>query len=188
MRVGDIEVVSARGRTTVSARVTWEDTGHPETRVYYDTESRFFDDISPDPTAFLVGLFLRAVCLGERRVHYDGWISPRLRDGLTTAMMHYCRWFGFKPIAIEGASGSNGDRPRMSSPRAASFLSGGVDSLTTLAINRRDYPVTHPASIRDVIFVKGLEGRANGALLEKALEEFAAEAGITLLPVFGNVI
>ncbi len=187
MRIRDVVLESSVGRATLGARLTWEDLDLPEYQVWYETETERANGYRLNPAALVVGTFLRAMCLRERRLLFEGTLSPRLREGLSTAMLHFCRWYGFRPIAIEASDRCDPGFPPPI-PRTASFLSGGVDSLATLAINRRDYPAAHPASIRTVLFVKGLEGKANAALVERTLQRFAAEAGLELLSVSTNLI
>jgi hypothetical protein len=79
---------------------------------------------------------------------------------------------------------------------AACFLSGGVDSLATLRINRRDYPLDHPYAVKDCLIVHGFDigGRegpgdeaAYFARVLAAATPVAQDAGVNLIPVFTNL-
>jgi hypothetical protein len=78
-------------------------------------------------------------------------------------------------------------------------MSGGIDALATLRCNRRDFPLDHPASIRDCFFFLGFnrndfhsEGPVEERLrdFDRRLDRMSAlapEAQINLIPVHANI-
>lgn len=99
---------------------------------------------------------------------------------------------------IEPTLGRVAATPR-TPPRVASFMSGGVDALTTLRSNRLDYPLDHPAALHDGFFLFGFntyDFDANEPVPERVedfetrlarMADIAREARIELIPVFTNV-
>ena len=53
------------------------------------------------------------------------------------------------------------------SRRAALFMSGGIDSLSALRINRKMYPETHPGFIKDCLLVHGFD---IGGVVERGMK------------------
>jgi hypothetical protein len=149
--------------------------------------------------SFLTALMPLGQWLGERRIRIDGPVSVLLRDGLAAASRLFELWYErYQAIAIESREGFAARMPR-SAPRAASFLSGGIDSLALLRANRLAYSPDHPRYIHDGLLLFGLntfDRDATGfraeriAAYEAHLERmtaFARRNGITLIPVRTNV-
>ncbi len=97
-------------------------------------------------------------------------------------------------MEIEPTQGSVAPYP-LSSPRTASYMSGGVDALTTLRLNRLDFPKNHPASIRDGILITGYGiKKTPGSEDPKSelrkdspfLAELIAQEDLTFIPVHTN--
>ena len=181
----------------VQASVLWEDSEQPPFDVYFDTIAPFANDINCNPNAFLVAAIIPAMHHGERRIRVEGKLCPQLRNGLITAMHQLRAWYGAeaRPIVeIEAADGFEAALPRALG-RTASFMSGGIDAMAALRRNRLDFPLDHPGSIRDCLFVHGLDLGAvasvgsNSVHFEwacKELERFGEAADFTLLPVYTN--
>jgi hypothetical protein len=72
--------------------------------------------------------------------------------------------------------------------RAAFFLTGGVDSLSTLRMNQLDFPKSNPGSFKDGILIFGLEvdRPEDFGHVASWLGELAQHCGINLLPVYTN--
>ena len=78
-------------------------------------------------------------------------------------------------------------------------MSAGIDALATLRCNRRDFPLDHPAAIRDSFFLFGFntyDFDAGGPVGERVedfqcrlarMSDLAREARIELIPVSTNV-
>ncbi len=198
MKIHDINKVTGGDSVRASATMTWEDSGRPQRSIYVETDARFAGDLSCNPNAFLLAAILPAMRHGERRVLVEGTVCPELRNGLATAMMILRSWYGdahHQPPLIEATQGFAPPVPR-SSQRTGSFLSGGVDALATFRTNRLDYPLDHPASIRDCFFIHGMDvggyeamdsNRENSALAAASLSRFANAANATLIPVATNL-
>ena len=181
-----------------SATVTWEDCDRPQREIYIETNARFASDLNGNPNAFLLGAIMPAMRHGEHRVLVEGAVCPQLRNGLVTAMQILRGWYGeakHRPVMIEATQGFEPPLPR-SPQRAASFLSGGVDGLTTLRSNRLDFPLDHPASIQDCFLVHGIDiggyealdrKKENFELAVASLSELARSAKVTLIPVYMNL-
>jgi hypothetical protein len=199
MKVYDLRSIKTSGRVKVAATVVWEDISRPDEEVYYDCPETFGDDIWPNPNAFLLACAMPALDYGERRVLIEGALCPELRNGLQTAFRVIRQWYPhLKGLAIEAGSGFFPSVPRLP-PRVASFMSGGIDALATLHCNRRDFPLDHPASIRDCFFFLGFNRydlNSEGPVAER-LRDFerrfdrmlplAREAQVNLIPLHTNI-
>lgn len=89
-----------------------------------------------------------------------------LRNGIDTVMLQLRQWYGERrhnPVVIEPTQGFSPPLPR-SPRRTSALMSGGVDALTTLYCNRRDFPLEHPGAIRDCFFFDGFDIGGNEAL------------------------
>jgi len=140
-----------------------------------------------------------ALDYGERRVLIEGTLCPELRNGLETAFRVIRQWYPkHKTPVIEATSGFFPSFPRVP-PRAASFMSAGIDALATVRCNRRDFPLDHPASIRDCFFFLGFNRHdidSEGPVAERLrdferrlgrMSALAREAQINLIPVHTNI-
>lgn len=182
----------------ISARVTWEDSDRPAKEIYYETSSDFADGLTCDANAFLVGCVLPAMYFGEKRIQIEGAVCPILKEGLYTNMNYFQHWRGekYKPIDVECRTIKTYSPSAKGVKRTASFLSGGIDSLFTLRMNRLNVPVGHPGSIQDCFFVHGFDIYHDENEPKKldlfqrginGLKEVAEDAKIHLIPVQTNV-
>ena len=189
MKINDIRLEKMNDRARLVAKVIWEDSGRPEQEIYFETAQDFSGGLSCDPDAFLTAAIMPAMRHGERRVVVDGEICPFLQMGLRDAMSLINYWYGpaYNPVFIEGRI-RRAPSPRVSD-RAAFFLTGGIDSLTTLRTNRLDSPREHPGSFRDGLLIFGLEIDDPVAFehVVKSLAMLGAEEGFTMLVVSTNV-
>ena len=197
MRISNLKFIHDGNRARVMANVQWEDCDRPDQNIYIETEEAFAKDLSLNPHAFLVGCIIPALHSGERRIFLDAEICPTLREGLEAVMALMKEWTKgeYKPLNIEAKTRSvvhNLNNRR----RAGLFLSGGMDSLAALRINKKTYPEQHPGSIKDCLFVHGFD---IGGVIERgmkyhvfdrakmALSEVAKDAKVTLIPVYTNI-
>lgn len=181
----------------ISAEVQGESTKALRQTVFIETEAQFFEDLTLNPEAFLVGCLVPAMHFNESRIAIEGDISPTLREGLETAMALLCLWTSGRlaPLTIE--AGDRTDRRQEPHPkRAGLFLSGGIDSLCALRVNRNRYPLDHPDSVKDCLLVHGfdiggvIERGAKYHVFERAKAHMAVvaeDAGVTLIPVYTNI-
>lgn len=199
MKVQDLRTIKTADRVKVAATIVWEDVPRPSQEVYFNCPESFAEDISPNPNAFLLACAMPALDYGERRVLIEGTICPELRNGLQTAFCVIRDWYpNCKIPLIEATSGFSPSIPRIP-PRAGSFMSAGIDALATLRCNRQDFPLDHPASIRDCFFFLGFNRHdfdTDGPVPER-LQDFelrldrisalAREAQINMIPVHTNI-
>jgi len=197
MIISNFRIKTDGEHTRAEARVTWEEADQQAKTVYIETENAFAGDISCHPHAFLVGCFVPAMHLGERRLVIEGDICPTLKEGLKTAMAILSDWSGgsLKPLSLEAGTMANA-RYSGHARRAALFMSGGIDSLYALRINRKLYPAAHPGYIKDCLLVHGFD---IGGVVErgmkyhvferakKAMSAVAADTRVSLIPVYTNI-
>lgn len=183
----------------VAADVIWEDRDGPLQTLAIETVESFARDLEPSADAFLVALMPLALWMGERRIQIEGSICCRLREGLRAATQLFCLWYDrCRPLEVQPTQGFAPAVPKRE-PRAACFLSGGIDGLSLLRSNRLDYPASHPGFIRDCILLFGLnsyDADATGPKPERLaafeshrerMTSFAEKVGATLIPIRTNI-
>jgi hypothetical protein len=183
------------GRPTILADVLYEDCDMPGTTVYYQTSPEFEKALTLNPNAFITACALPAMRSGEKRIRMDEEVCPLLIEGLTVAITCLIGWYGDKRILPEFEVKIEQKSSKKRTFRAGSFLSGGIDSLATLRKNRLLYPLTHPASIKDSIFIYGSADIGVNSDKEmhiyerglKNLQEIANESNLTIIPLYTNV-
>lgn len=196
MKLLDFDLEEDAGAVTASARVVFEECDVPEKKVYIKTDPRFAKGFSANPDAFLAGCLLPALHFGEKRIFIDGQICPFLKEGVNTAMHILSHWTRGRlhPVPVE--SGVRSRENRLSVPRTGMVMSGGMDSLCALRLNRLRYPEDHPAYIRDAFFLHGFDiggVQKYGMKYEvfdrafKAISSVTDDAGATLIPVYTNI-
>jgi hypothetical protein len=195
MRIEDFRYELIDDRARVAATIVWEDYGREPQEIFYETTKEFAHDLSSDPHAFLVSAVLPAIHYGERRILIDEPICPELLDGLRAVIAWFNKWLGTSDdILIEVPDLVR--YPDIRPPRSGSFLSGGVDSLSVLKTNRMSFPMDHPNSIKDCLFVHGFDigglpefgpELAAYELALKTLSAIGQDASVTLIPVYTNV-
>ncbi len=191
MRIEDLRTEKNGSKVRVAATVTWEDCDRQAHDVYFETDEPFEEYISCNPDAFLVGCIVPAMHYGEKRVFIDGEICPQLNTGLTTAMSVLRHWF-YPPekelVRIEARVRGKPLNPVRQSG-AGFFFSGGIDSFATLRINRLNFPLGHPWSIRYALLVYGLELDSPDSFqyVRDSLSALTQETGITVIPVYTNL-
>jgi len=88
--------------------------------------------MAPNPHAFLLACVMPAMDSGERRLQVEGAICSELRNGVLAALRVIKDWHPqSKGVVIEPTLGFHATQ-RRTPPRAASFMSGGIDALATL--------------------------------------------------------
>ena len=197
MRISNLEIIEYSERIRLTSRVSWEDCDQPDREVYIETEKSFETDLSLNPDALIVGCLIPAMHFGEKRIVMEAAICPYLKEGIETVMAMMQLWSHgrLKPLDIVAAVKPH-DNPDHRKPRAAMVLSGGIDSLATLRLNRRHFPENHPGAIRDGIIIHGFD---IGGVVERgmkypvfdrakrAMETVAEDSGISLIPVYTNI-
>ena len=198
MRISKLKIIDTNERIRLTTRVSWEDCKQPEREVYIETEKPFGADLSLNPDAFLVGCLIPAMHFGEKRIAMTDAVCPYLKEGIDTVMAIMQLWSDgrMKPLCIDAPVRSLINTDHRKPPRAAMVLSGGIDSLATLRLNRRYYPEGHPGAIRDGFIIHGFD---IGGVVERgmkyhvfnrakqAMAAVAEDAGISLIPVYTNI-
>jgi hypothetical protein len=197
LRLSKLNIINTNNRVRLKARVLWEACDQPAKDVFIETEKPFGDDLSLNADAFLVGCLIPAMHFREKRIVLQDPISPYLREGLETVMALMQQWSNgrMQPLDIDAPV-----RPLMNSqrrkPRAAMVFSGGIDSLVTLWLNRRQYAEGHPGAIKDGFIIHGFD---IGGVVERgmkyhvfdrarqALSTVAEDARLSLIPVYTNI-
>jgi len=197
MRISDLKYTYRERMVRASAVVTWENYDRPDQEIFIETDEAFGKNISCNPHAFLVGCLLPAMHRGEKRIFLDAEICPTLREGLETVMGLMKEWShgAYAPLELEV-----GTRPAPKALRkdrhAGLFLSGGMDSLAALRINRMNFPEHHPGSIKDCLIIHGFD---IGGVVERGMKypvfdraraamlKVAEDAKVSLIPVYTNI-
>jgi len=196
MKIEGLRKTETGKTAAIRATVRWEDCGQPDREVFIETEKRFSADLSVHLQPFVVGCLIPALHFGERRLAADGGLCPFLLEGLETVMALMKLWSNgrMRPLRIEPAGGT--PPPEAAAPRAGLFLSGGIDSLAALQLNRVRYPGAHPARMVDALLVHGfdiggvVERGAKYPVFERAraaMAPVAEDAGLEMLPVYTNI-
>lgn len=197
MIIKDLDYKRDGALAGIRATVVWEERNRPEREIYIETENAHGSDLSCNPHAFLVGCLIPALHHGERRVWLDHDICPFLLEGLGTVMGIMKEWSGGRYHPVEIETGTVSAAPASAHrDRAGLFLSGGIDSLAALRINRLTCGSSHPAAVRDCLLVHGFD---IGGVVERgmkyhvferaktALAAVAEDAGVELIPVYTNI-
>jgi hypothetical protein len=190
MRVAEVRKELSETVARIVASIEYEDCDRPPLDVFYEAPRAFADWLHPNPDAFLVGAVLTAARNGERRLSITGEVCPRLREGIVTVLHWMGHWYGSKWQQLRIETRPRGS-PLNSSPdrSTALFLSGGVDSLASLHVNRVHVPREHPASIKEGILIRGfnVSDHENFEPGLASAHAVASDVGITLVPITTNV-
>jgi hypothetical protein len=93
---------------------------------------------------------------------------------------------------IRNREGTN----QLTEPRAGMVMSGGMDSLAALRLNRLNYPQDHPGYVKDSFFLHGFD---IGGVMERGMKfhvfdrareailKITKDAGTRLIPVYTNI-
>jgi hypothetical protein len=201
MKIIDFNLARDSQFATASARVIFEDCNRPEKTVFIRTPLSFAKGFTANPDAFLVGCLLPALHLGEKRIFIEQAICPFLKEGVGVAMnilSHWTREGGkehqYTPIKIEANPRQN--QPNLTPPRTGMVMSGGMDSLAALRLNRLNYPKGHPGYVKDSFFLHGFD---IGGVVERgmkyhvfdramdAISKITRDADTRLIPVYTNL-
>jgi len=196
MKIIDFKLDRDSEYVTASARVIFEDCSRPEKKIFIKTTLENSKGFDVNPDAFLVGCLLPALHLGEKRIFVEGRICPFLKEGVNVAMNILAHWTKgqYTPIKIEGRDREVADE--LKDPRAGMVMSGGMDSLAALRLNRLNYPLEHPAYVKDSYFLHGFD---IGGVVERGMKfhvfdrakeailKITRDAGTRLIPVYTNI-
>ncbi|MFH2091574.1 MAG: hypothetical protein ABIJ31_04350 [Pseudomonadota bacterium] len=196
MKISNIHLIQEQDTLTATAMVRFEDCSRPDSQVYIKTSNAYEGGFFANPDAFLVGCLLPALHLGEKRIAIDGEICPFLKEGLNVAMHILKDWTKgqYNPLIIECRTSPGIKRPDLH--RTGMVMSGGMDSLAALRLNRLHFPHTHPGHVKDCFFLHGFD---IGGVVERgmkypvfdrakqAIEKITDDAKAILIPVYTNI-
>ena len=157
MKIVNFRSKKSQNLVRVSATVIWEKLNRPPQELYFETTSKYGEDLFCNPNSFLLACALPAMRYGEPRIAIEAPICPELKEGLITAMNVLISWHGGdrKVIPIEAELQSQPLFPGKS-PRAGGFFSGGIDALSMVRNNHLQFPKDHARQIKDGILVYGV--------------------------------
>lgn len=201
MKIDDFNLTQDSEFVTASARVIFEDCARPDKTVFFKTPLEFAPGFRLNPDAFLVGCLLPALHLGEKRILIQEEICPFLKEGVEIAMNILSHWTGqghkknrYLPIPIECRIQKTFSG--LDSPRTGMVMSGGMDSLAALRLNRLHYSPDHPAYVQESFFLHGFD---IGGVMERGMKypvfdrakeailKITQDAGTRLALVYTNI-
>jgi hypothetical protein len=147
--------------------------------------------LTMDPNAFLLGAFLPAWNAGEQRIRVDAPVCPLLVANLSIVASQVGRWFPeLPPMPVIEAD----HEYRRPATRVATFLSGGVDSLTTIRSLTSLHAVGHPdrptaAVVADYQYLGTIARDETDARFTRSKEtarEICKDVGLDVIPVQSN--
>jgi hypothetical protein len=197
MKIEEIHFEDGGDLKTVRAAVVWEDCDRPAQEIYFGVPLEFGEYLSCNAHAFILGSFLPAAYAGERRIAMNQAICPCLKEGLITALGQFREWDD-PPARMPRIEAEGPSIPVLPDKGrgAGCLLSGGIDSLAMLRVNRLMYPASHPNYIEHCIVVYGFDmgtGETRTSHIEAftrtvdSLSEVTQDAKAKLIPVYTNV-
>lgn len=154
MRIEELRVRDTPTGRRACATLVAEAGDRAARTLWYEVDGPASRALGADPEGFLAAATAVAVHRGEARVRLEAPVCPALVAGLTEAMRLHGHWdAAHRPVALD--VGGAADLRPTTPARASLFLSGGVDSLSLLAADRRTLPRDHPDAFRDALFVFG---------------------------------
>lgn len=148
MRLLDLRLEERTEFQDVVATVVWEKRRHPPQELRVGIDGAYADMFEMAPETFAIAALFPAMWHFERRLTMDAPICPILRENLNQAMQVITRWHpDVRPIDIEIEALPEPLQPR-SGAGAALMLSGGVDSLASLRLNRLETTPNDPGWFR----------------------------------------
>lgn len=156
--ISDLTHETARGVTTLSALITWEQVKRPNLRVYFRFPTYERDPIlTVDP--FVIAAAVPAMAAGESCIKSEYALDPVLVQGLPSAMAILKFWLRDisevwtlpkleMPIEQHTSALTRG---------TASFYSGGVDAVFTLLKNHASLPLGAAGRIDSALLVYGFD-------------------------------
>ncbi|MDA7979806.1 MAG: hypothetical protein MPJ50_13645 [Pirellulales bacterium] len=159
MLISRFESERTAGKVRHTALVEWEHADRPAQEIFFETDAEnLYDQTTVRADPFLVAAIFPALECGESRVHARGVACPELLSNLRVATMMMAAWRKGVGADSPTISASNlSCAPVQGDAVAGCMLSGGIDSLATLAENIRTIPHDHPLAIKRGILVNGFD-------------------------------
>ena len=196
MKISKFNLIKDEENVKATALVAFEDCDQPGKEIFIKTSKAYETYFDINPHSFLVGCLLPALHFGEKRIVMDSKICPFLKEGLETAMHILADWTKgqYHPLKIEAPAMS--EILPIKTPGAGMFMSGGMDSLAALRLNRLHYSSNHPGYVKDGFFLHGFD---IGGVVERgmkyhvfdrameAISKITNDAELSLIPVYTNI-
>jgi hypothetical protein len=172
----------------VTAAVTWEQKDRTD-EVYVAVPQEHAQLLHSTPETFVAAALPTAARHREPRLAVDQPLDPTFRAGLEVVQRYHRLWSKHEPVRIEAAAA---ELPVDTGHLSAVFLSGGVDSMSSLWRNLQLYPLGHPGRITHALHVT-LNGPSLAELpsaqltAHPGLAEVIEQEGITFVPIVTNL-
>ncbi len=190
MKISGVELSSVGDRSRVAALVSWEDCDREDFELFFELPSAHAGMLSTCADTFLIANLIPAYEYGETRLRIDGAICPILRSNIDVASTYIYQWHYRHreklKIDTPNVAARLGTRPP---PKSAQMFSGGIDSYSTLILDRQYVDPGHPEYTRVAILAFGLEQDDPTAFeyVTDMLEKAAEQLQLTLIPVASNI-
>jgi hypothetical protein len=185
------------GVVRIEARLIWETADRAPVDLFIETEERWDDLVTVDPSSLLGAVLLPAWHYGETRVRIEGQLCPYTCERLKVATGFLVKWFPkLFPTPVPVIEATGGIAMRTPPPgQSVALLSCGIDSLATLRWNKVNVPADHPDAITTVLYYNYDKDTtpsrerllAVNAPRRPAVEAVAADAGCAAIPVRSNL-
>ncbi|MCT9625608.1 hypothetical protein HWD94_10775 [Pseudarthrobacter equi] len=174
--------------------VSWEDSSRPDLEVYIAVPAMHGHLIAPNDHVSLLGALPTAARYGEKSITVPS-ADPWLLEGLEVVQTYFELWQQIEPVTIE----TNAVRSaKLGEQRgSAVFLSGGIDSLSTLRRNTELFPAGHIGRVTHALHVdlagpEKLEDLGESIseremIFVHSLEKAGADVGVEVVPVLTNL-
>lgn len=140
----------------ISMDLVWEDNPIPRQTLYFAAKGETAERLNSNANGFALATLPLAANWRERRFLVESKLCSRLGPGLRFLNEVFKQWYPpISLLTIEAADGFEPTSPP-ATRRVGCLLSGGIDGLTALRVNRLTYPLDHPESIRDCITLFGI--------------------------------
>lgn len=144
------------GKRRISMDLAYEDSAEPARTLYFEARGATAERMRPRADGFAMACLPLAMWHRERRMRVEASLCTRYAEGLRIFNEVFSSWFSnCRRVALEAAGGFAPTHPP-AQRRTASLLSAGIDGMATLRLNRLNYPLDHPESIRDCITLFGI--------------------------------
>ena len=188
------------GMRRISMDLVWEHTDRPTQTLYFEAGGSTADLLHANANAFVIACLPLATWFNEKRMLVEAPVCARLKSGFSVINQVFDEWYPkCGPVELQVPSGFVLTQPP-AQRKVGTLLSGGVDGLATVRINRLTYPLDHPEAIRGFITLFGINNfdldehgnkvpervQAFEAVTER-LQELADAEQMDMYPVHTNV-
>lgn len=194
MKIGGMEPFVDGDLVGLRWSVSWENSARPDLCSYIAVPSRHGHLIAPNDHVSLLAALPTAARYREDVVSVPS-ADPWLLEGLDVVQAYYKHWQGISPVRVLA------DAVRAAEVQdwrgSAVFLSGGIDSLSTMRRNVDLFPVGHPGRVTHALHVDlaGPEDLAElgGSISEReakfirSLEKAGVDTAVEVVPVVTNI-